>query len=102
MMIIILTDLRFASHIELHGFPDHAPPDEGRLAVPLRNTASLSSPSEGARRWTGCPGKHRLVDMRCLIWKVQQILDAHYLGGRVELAESAIKKLSEVYGQAQK
>jgi integrase len=30
---------------------------------------------------------------------VQQILDAHYLGGRVELAESAIKKLSEVYGR---
>jgi hypothetical protein len=29
---------------------------------------------------------------------VQQILDAHYLGGRVELAESAIKKLSAVYG----
>jgi integrase len=29
---------------------------------------------------------------------VQRILDAHYLGGRVELAESAIKKLSEVYG----
>ncbi|NEU95221.1 MULTISPECIES: tyrosine-type recombinase/integrase [Bradyrhizobium] len=29
---------------------------------------------------------------------VQQILDAHYLGGRVELAESAIKKLSVVYG----
>jgi integrase len=28
---------------------------------------------------------------------VQEILDAHYLGGRVELAESAIKKLSEVY-----
>jgi hypothetical protein len=33
---------------------------------------------------------------------VQEILDAHYLGGRVELAESAIKKLSEVYGQGQK
>lgn len=33
---------------------------------------------------------------------VQQILDAHYLGGRVELAESAIKKLSAVHGQAQK
>jgi integrase len=33
---------------------------------------------------------------------VEQILDAHYLGGRVELAESAIKKLSAVYGQAQK
>jgi integrase len=29
---------------------------------------------------------------------VQQILDAHYLGGRVELAESAIKKLNAVYG----
>jgi integrase len=29
---------------------------------------------------------------------VQEILDVHYLGGRVELAESAIKKLSEVYG----
>jgi hypothetical protein len=29
---------------------------------------------------------------------VQEILDAHYLGGRVELAESTIKKLSEVYG----
>jgi len=29
---------------------------------------------------------------------VQEILDAHYLGGRVELAESAIKKLSEMYG----
>ena len=29
---------------------------------------------------------------------VQEILDAHYLGGRVELAESAIKKLSELYG----
>jgi integrase len=29
---------------------------------------------------------------------VQEILDAHYLGGRLELAESAIKKLSEVYG----
>ena len=28
---------------------------------------------------------------------VQEILDAHYLGGRLELAESAIKKLSEVY-----
>jgi hypothetical protein len=30
---------------------------------------------------------------------VEQILDAHYLGGRVELAESAIKKLSAVYAQ---
>jgi len=29
---------------------------------------------------------------------VQQILDAHYLGGRVELAESAIKKLNAAYG----
>ena len=29
---------------------------------------------------------------------VQEILDVHYLRGRVELAESAIKKLSEVYG----
>lgn len=29
---------------------------------------------------------------------VEQILEAHYLGGRVELAESAIKKLSAVYG----
>ena len=29
---------------------------------------------------------------------VQAILDAHYLGGRVELAESAIKKLNAVYG----
>lgn len=29
---------------------------------------------------------------------VQQILDAHYLGGRIELAESAIKKLNAVYG----
>jgi hypothetical protein len=28
----------------------------------------------------------------------QEVLDVHYLGGRVELAESAIKKLSEVYG----
>jgi hypothetical protein len=27
---------------------------------------------------------------------VQQILDAHNLGSRVELAESAIKKLSKV------
>jgi hypothetical protein len=25
-------------------------------------------------------------------------LDAHYLGGRVELAESAIKKLNAMYG----
>jgi integrase len=33
---------------------------------------------------------------------VQEILDAHYLGGRVELAESAIRKLSEVYGREQK
>jgi hypothetical protein len=32
---------------------------------------------------------------------VQEILDVHYLGGRFELAESAIKKLSAVYGQAQ-
>jgi integrase len=32
------------------------------------------------------------------IMTVQQILDAHYLGGRIELAESAIKKLSEAYG----
>lgn len=32
---------------------------------------------------------------------VQQILDAHYLGGRLEPAESAIKKLSAVYGQGQ-
>nr|WP_247525359.1 tyrosine-type recombinase/integrase [Bradyrhizobium sp. 199] len=31
-----------------------------------------------------------------------QILDAHHLGGRVELAQSAIKKLSPVYGQAPK
>jgi hypothetical protein len=30
---------------------------------------------------------------------VQEILDVHYLGGRVELAESAIKKLSEVSGR---
>ena len=29
---------------------------------------------------------------------VQAILDAHYLGGRVELAEPAIKKLNAVYG----
>jgi integrase len=29
---------------------------------------------------------------------VQDILDAHYLGGRLELAESAVKKLSHVYG----
>jgi integrase len=29
---------------------------------------------------------------------VQDILDAHYLGGRIELAESAIKKLNAVYG----
>ncbi len=29
---------------------------------------------------------------------VQDILDAHYLGGRLELAESAIKKLNSVYG----
>lgn len=29
---------------------------------------------------------------------VQHILDAHYLGGRVELAEQAIKKLNAVYG----
>jgi integrase len=29
---------------------------------------------------------------------VQGILDAHYLGGRLELAESAIKKLNAVYG----
>ena len=29
---------------------------------------------------------------------VQNILDAHYLGGRFELAESAIKKLTQVYG----
>jgi integrase len=30
---------------------------------------------------------------------VQEILDAHYLGGRVELAESAIKKFSLAYRQ---
>jgi integrase len=30
---------------------------------------------------------------------VQEILDAHYLGGRVELAESAIRKLSQAYGE---
>jgi len=29
---------------------------------------------------------------------VQNILDAHYLGGRVEFAESAIKKLNAMYG----
>jgi integrase len=29
---------------------------------------------------------------------VHEILDAHYLGGRLELAEAAVKKLSEVYG----
>ena len=29
---------------------------------------------------------------------VREILDAHYLGGRLELAESAVKKLSEAYG----
>lgn len=29
---------------------------------------------------------------------VQEILDTHYLGGRIELAESAIKKLNAVYG----
>jgi hypothetical protein len=33
---------------------------------------------------------------------VQEILDARYLGGRVELAESAIQELSEVYGRKQK
>jgi len=33
---------------------------------------------------------------------VREIFDTHYLGGRVELAESAIKKLSEVYGRGQK
>jgi hypothetical protein len=29
----------------------------------------------------------------------QEILDAHCFGGRVELAESAIKKQSDVHGQ---
>jgi integrase len=29
---------------------------------------------------------------------VEQILDAHYLGGAVELAEAAITKLNAVYG----
>ncbi len=29
---------------------------------------------------------------------VEQILDAHYLGGGVELAEAAITKLNAVYG----
>jgi hypothetical protein len=28
---------------------------------------------------------------------VQDILDAHYLGGRIELAESAIKKLNAAH-----
>lgn len=30
---------------------------------------------------------------------VQEILDAHYLGGRVELAESPIKKLAKCTGR---
>jgi len=29
---------------------------------------------------------------------VERILEAHYLGGRFELAENAIRKLSQVYG----
>ena len=31
---------------------------------------------------------------------VQEILDQHYLGGRLELAEAAIKKLDAVYGRS--
>lgn len=31
---------------------------------------------------------------------VQEILDKHYLGGRLELAEAAIKKLDAVYGRS--
>jgi integrase len=33
---------------------------------------------------------------------VQEILDRHYLGGRLELAEAAIKKLDAVYGKGTK
>lgn len=33
---------------------------------------------------------------------VQEILDKHYLGGRLELAEAAIKKLDAVYGKGTK
>lgn len=33
---------------------------------------------------------------------VQEILDRHYLGGRLELAEAAIKKLDAVYGRSTK
>lgn len=33
---------------------------------------------------------------------VQEILDKHYLGGRLELAEAAIKKLDSVYGRSTK
>lgn len=33
---------------------------------------------------------------------VQEILDKHYLGGRLELAEAAIKKLDAVYGRSTK
>jgi hypothetical protein len=29
---------------------------------------------------------------------VQDILDAHYLGGRIQLAEQAIEKLDAAYG----
>jgi hypothetical protein len=29
---------------------------------------------------------------------VERILDAHYLGGRIQLAESAIEKLDAAYG----
>jgi Ketopantoate reductase PanE/ApbA C terminal len=43
-----------------------------------------------------CPRSPRSPDTP---WRqCQHILDAHDLGGRVELAKSAIKKLSAVYG----
>jgi hypothetical protein len=30
---------------------------------------------------------------------VEAILEAHYLGGRIQLAEAAIEKLDAVYGE---
>jgi integrase len=40
----------------------------------------------------------RLALSNCTVPEIASITDAHYLGGRVELAESAIKKLNAMYG----
>jgi ribulose-5-phosphate 4-epimerase/fuculose-1-phosphate aldolase len=45
-------------------------------------------------------GTRNRSDQGHSIATLERMLDVHYLAGRAELAESAIKKLSAVYGSA--